>query len=394
MPPHRKRGGTLMTENIRHKTASLAVESATRIVIKIGSALLFDSNKGTARTKWMAELAADIEKLKSQGKEVILVSSGSIAFGRQILGLKKATIKLEEKQAAAATGQVTLVQHWADALSAFNLKTAQILLAPDDTETRKRHINARSTMNTLLSLGVIPVVNENDTITTYEIRFGDNDRLAARVAAMMSADLLILLSDIDGLYTSNPKQDPSATHIPYVERITEDILAMGGGSDTEFASGGMKTKLAAAAIASQAGVEMMICSGEVERPISHLKKGAKATIFDAATSTQTARKNWIGGALAPLGKIQIDTGAMAALRKGKSLLPVGVTHISGQFERGDLVQICAPSGEEIGHGLAGYTSTEALRLAGQNSSDISAVLGYEGRAELIHADDLVMIRLS
>ncbi len=382
-----------MTNTAHTKTASEVLGDAQRIVIKIGSALLFDSQKGIARQEWMAELASDIAELKAQGKEVILVSSGSIALGRQMLGLKKGTIKLEEKQAAAATGQVTLVQHWADALKSYQLKTAQILLAPDDTETRKRHINARSTINTLLSLGVVPVVNENDTITTYEIRFGDNDRLAARVAAMMSADLLILLSDIDGLYDSNPKQNPSARHLPFIARITDDVMAMGGGSDTEFASGGMKTKLAAAHIANQAGVAMIICSGEVAKPISHLAAGAKASLFAAATSTQTARKNWIAGALTPSGKIQIDAGAISALRQGKSLLPVGVTDISGQFERGDLVQICSASGEEIGHGLAGYSSDEADKLAGQKSADISAVLGYEGRAELIHADDLVMIRL-
>lgn len=366
--------------------------SAQRIVIKIGSALLFDSGAGCARQDWMQALAQDIAQLKAQNKEVILVSSGSIALGRQILGLKKGSIRLEEKQAAAATGQVSLVQHWADALMHHKLHTAQVLLAPEDTETRKRHINARTTMNTLLGLGVVPVVNENDTITTYEIRFGDNDRLAARVAAMMSADLLILLSDIDGLYNANPKQNSSAVHIPLIEEINEDILAMGGSSDTEFASGGMITKLAAAQIATQAGVAMMICSGLVDNPVNALAQGAKASLFTPTTTPQNARKKWIAGALSPMGRIQVDDGAVAALRAGKSLLPVGVVGVSGQFDRGDLVQILSPSGAEIGHGLAGLNITEAQQSAGKKSTELAAILGYEGRAELIHADDLVMIR--
>ena len=375
-----------------HSGASQMLASAQRIVIKIGSALLFDSGAGCARQDWMQALAEDIAQLKAQNKEVILVSSGSIALGRQILGLKKGSIRLEEKQAAAATGQVSLVQQWADALMHHKLHTAQILLAPEDTETRKRHINARTTMNTLLGLGVVPVVNENDTITTYEIRFGDNDRLAARVAAMMSADLLILLSDIDGLYNANPKQNSSAVHIPLIEEINEDILAMGGSSDTEFASGGMITKLAAAQIATQAGVAMMICSGLVDNPVNALAQGAKASLFTPTTTPQNARKKWIAGALSPMGRIQVDDGAVAALRAGKSLLPVGVVGVSGQFDRGDLVQILSPSGAEIGHGLAGLNITEAQQSAGKKSTELAAILGYEGRAELIHADDLVMIR--
>jgi len=369
------------------------IDSARRIVIKIGSALLFDSKKGMPRRHWMDRLGDDIAELCAKGKEVIIVSSGSIALGRQILGLKK-TLKLEAKQAAAATGQVALVQLWADALAAHHLTAAQILLAPDDTETRKRHINARDTISTLLELGVVPVVNENDTITTYEIRFGDNDRLAARVAAMMSADLLILLSDIDGLYSANPKQDNTARHIPYISEITDEIMAMGGDSDTEIASGGMTTKLAAAQIASKAGVTMGICSGVIDRPLSHLREGGKASLFAASTSSITARKNWIAGALAPQGQIQIDTGAYTALQAGKSLLPVGVTSVSGIFDRGDLVQLISPEGDEIGYGLTAYSNQEARKLAGQKSTDITAVLGYEHRDELVHADDLVILKPS
>ncbi len=379
------------TINTSEISLASKIDSAKRIVIKIGSALLFDSEKGMPRRNWIERLGDDIAALSAQGKDVIIVSSGAIALGRQILGLKK-TLKLEAKQAAAATGQVALVQLWADALAAHHLTAAQILLAPDDTETRKRHINARDTISTLLELGVVPVVNENDTITTYEIRFGDNDRLAARVAAMMSADLLILLSDIDGLYSANPKQDSAAYHIPYIEDITDEILAMGGASDTEFASGGMTTKLAAAQIASKAGVTMGICSGVIDRPLSHLKQGGKASLFAASTSSITARKNWIAGALAPQGQIQIDTGAYTALQAGKSLLPVGVTQVSGIFDRGDLVQLLSPNGDEIGYGLTAYSSQEAEKLAGQKSADITATLGYEHRDELIHADDLVIIK--
>lgn len=384
---------TSQTDSTHHISLADKIESARRIVIKIGSALLFDGKSGEARQHWLDRLGDDIAALSRQGKEVIIVSSGSIALGRQILGLKK-TLKLEAKQAAAAAGQVALVQLWADALAAHNLTAAQILLAPDDTETRKRHINARDTISTLLALGVVPVVNENDTITTYEIRFGDNDRLAARVAAMMSADLLILLSDIDGLYSANPKLDRTARHIPYIGEITDEIIAMGGDSDTEFASGGMTTKLAAAQIASKAGVTMGICSGVIDRPLSHLKEGGKASLFAASTSAVTARKNWIAGALAPQGQIHIDKGAYNALQAGKSLLPVGVTRVTGTFDRGDLVQLLSPEGDEIGYGLTAYSNQEAQKLAGQKSADITAVLGYEHRDELVHADDLVIIKAS
>ena len=366
------------------------IAKAKRIVIKIGSALLFDPVRGEARQDWMRALAKDVASLRAQGAQVVLISSGSIALGRRHLGLTARSIRLEEKQAAAATGQVELAQLWSEALAEVGLRAGQILLAPEDTETRRRHINARATIQTLLDLGVVPVVNENDTVTTYEIRFGDNDRLAARVAAMVSADLLILLSDVDGLYTANPMRNNDARHIADIPEITPEILAMGGGANAEFASGGMATKLAAARISSAAGVGMIICKGVDQQPVSGLIAGAKCSFFHPQTSLIKARKSWIAGALDPKGTITVDAGAQSALRQGKSLLPVGITAISGQFDRGDLVVIVAVTGQELGHGLAGYSSTEADKVKGQKSTDFAAILGYECRAELIHADDLVL----
>ena len=366
------------------------IAKAGRIVIKIGSALLFDPAKGEARKDWMRALAEDVAKLRAQGAQVVLISSGSIALGRRHLGLTARSIRLEEKQAAAATGQVELAQLWSEALADVGLRAGQILLAPDDTETRRRHINARATIQTLLDLGVVPVVNENDTVTTYEIRFGDNDRLAARVAAMVSADLLILLSDVDGLYTANPHRTDTARHIADIPEITPDILAMGGDANAEFASGGMATKLAAARIATEAGADMVICKGSASRPVTALLDGARYSLFHRRTSPKKARKNWIAGALDPKGQIVVDKGAQSALLKGKSLLPVGILRLSGQFDRGDLVQIINAEGIELGHGLAGYATAEAEKIKGQKSQVIETLLGYEGRAELIHADDLVL----
>lgn len=366
------------------------IQSAKRIVIKVGSALLFDPVRGEARKDWMKALAADVAALHSQGSQVLLISSGSIALGRRHLAFSNKSIRLEEKQAAAAIGQVELAQLWSEALADVGLRAGQILLAPEDTETRRRHINARATIQTLLDLGVVPVVNENDTVTTYEIRFGDNDRLAARVAAMVSADLLILLSDVDGLYTVNPHQIETARHIPEIKDITPKVLAMGGTANAEFASGGMATKLAAARIASAAGVGMIICKGFDDRPVSALIAGAKCSFFTPQTSLVKARKSWIAGALDPKGSISVDQGAQIALRQGKSLLPAGITKIDGQFERGDLVVILTETGAELGHGLAGHSSVEADKLRGHNSKDFAMILGYECRAELIHADDLVL----
>lgn len=366
------------------------ISRARRIVIKIGSALLFDPVRGEARKEWMRALAEDVAALQAHGAQVVLISSGSIALGRRRLGLTARSIRLEEKQAAAATGQVELAQLWSEALAGMDLRAGQILLAPEDTETRRRHINARATIQTLLDLNVVPVVNENDTVTTYEIRFGDNDRLAARVAAMISADLLILLSDVDGLYSENPQHSQTARHIADIPEITPEILAMGGDANAEFASGGMATKLAAARIASAAGVGMIICKGVDLRPVSGLMAGAKCSFFHPQTSLVNARKSWIAGALDPKGTITVDAGAQSALRQGKSLLPVGITAIAGQFDRGDLVLIVAETGEQLGHGLAGHSSAEADKLKGQKSADFAKILGYECRAELIHADDLVL----
>ncbi len=366
------------------------IKSTRLVVIKIGSALIVDPATGKARAGWMRDLAADVASLRAAGTQVVLISSGSIALGRQHLSLPAGAIKLPEKQAAAAIGQVELAQLWSNALQAHDMRTAQILLAPEDTETRRRHINARTTIQTLLELGFVPVVNENDTVTTYEIRFGDNDRLAARVAGMISADLLILLSDVDGLYTKNPHQSEDADHIPEIAQIDEDIMALGGGANAEFASGGMATKLAAARIATDAGADMVICKGSAARPVAALLDGARYSLFHRRTSPKKARKNWIAGALDPKGQIVVDKGAQSALLKGKSLLPVGILRLSGQFDRGDLVQIINAEGVELGHGLAGYATAEAEKIKGQKSQAIETLLGYEGRAELIHADDLVL----
>ncbi|MGC6412123.1 MAG: glutamate 5-kinase [Candidatus Puniceispirillaceae bacterium] len=371
--------------------AGMQLHAAQRIVIKIGSALLYDETDGGAKQDWMQALADDVAWLTNLGKEVVLVSSGSIALGRHVLGLGKGRIKLAEKQAAAAAGQVQLVEAWTAALSRHDLKSAQILLAPDDTETRRRHLNARDTFQALLSLGVVPVVNENDTITTYEIRFGDNDRLAARVAAMISADLLILLSDVDGLYDRNPQLFEDAQHIPDITQITPDILEMGGASHNDFASGGMATKLAAAQIATRAGVAMLICDGRPLHPVRNLDGSAKSSLFHAQLAPQAARKSWIAGALDIKGQVRCDAGASAALKKGKSLLPIGVVEVSGSFERGDLIAILDSDGHEIARGLAGYNAKDAALIKRHKSDAFTSLIGYDGRPELVHADDLVLL---
>ena len=382
-----------MTNLGHHKeqSASALIEGAEKIVIKIGSALLFNPEENGLQTSWLEGLVNDVARLHRDGKQVIIVSSGAIALGRDEMKLAKGRIRLDEKQAAAATGQIILAQAWNDAFKAHEITTAQILLAPEDTETRRKHLNARSTMQTLLNYGCVPVVNENDTITTYEIRFGDNDRLAARVAAMMSADLLVLLSDIDGLYDKNPRRHDDANHIPVIESLTDEIMAMGESANAEFASGGMATKLAAAQIATQSGVAMLICDGSAVAPLSALSDGAKASMFTAKMAPSTARKNWIAGALDCAGTITIDDGASTALGKGRSLLPAGVTKITGRFERGDVIEICNAKGQLLARGLSGYSAAEAQMLMGQKSANFEAIIGYDGRAELVHADDLVLI---
>ena len=379
---------------MNHGTLNLANEliaSAKLIVIKIGSALLFDPQKGGLQSAWMEALADDVAAMRKAGKQVVLVSSGSIALGRDRLGMPAGRIKLDEKQAAAATGQIMLAQAWMNALGRHDIRSAQILLAPEDTETRRRHLNARDTMQRLLDYGVVPVVNENDTITTYEIRFGDNDRLAARVAAMMSADMLILLSDIDGLYSANPRRFKEATHIPVIEDINDEIMAMGDEANAEFASGGMATKLAAAKIATSAGVAMVICNGQTHHPLSAIGEGAKTSLFTAQIAPTTARKNWILSALHTEGAVTIDKGASAALGKHRSLLPAGVIKVEGQFERGDLIDIYNDEKRLIGRGLAGYSAIEADKLKGLKSAQFEDIIGYDGRAELVHADNLVLI---
>lgn len=384
-----------MTNHGHHNSAKQGaaqlIDDAARIVIKIGSALLFNPDEGGLQTRWLAGLAGDIAHLHKAGKQVIVVSSGAIALGRDEMGIRAGRIRLDEKQAAAATGQIILAQAWNDSLKDHGITSAQILLAPDDTETRNKHINARSTMQTLLHYGAVPVVNENDTITTYEIRFGDNDRLAARVATMMSADLLILLSDVDGLYDKNPHRYADASHIPVIDDLSDDIMAMGDVAHAEFASGGMATKLAAARIATNSGVSMVICNGQTTAPLTALSTGAKSSTFIAQLAPHTARKNWIASALDSSGIITIDDGAVTALHKGRSLLPAGVINVTGDFERGALIDIHDKSGKIIARGLSAYPSHEARALQGHKSSSFDRIIGYDGKAELVHADDLVTI---
>jgi glutamate 5-kinase len=367
-----------------------SIASAQRIVVKIGSALVVDEKRAAPRTAWLDSVAADIHALRARGTDVIVVSSGAIALARRTLGLTQKRLKLEEKQAAAAVGQIRLAQAWAQALSARDLTAAQLLLTLDDTEDRRRYLNARETLNTLLAMRCIPVINENDTVATAEIRFGDNDRLAARVAEMVQADQLILLSDIDGLYTADPRRDPVASHIQVVEAITPEIEAMGGEPPPGYSSGGMRTKLVAARIATQAGCAMAIATGNVEHPLRSLEDGARCTWFLPVPEGRTARKRWIAGSLSALGVLTVDAGAARALATGRSLLPAGVRAVDGTFERGDPVTIVGPDGTPLGRGLSAYASTDAERIAGHRSDQIEAILGWRGRDEMIHRDDLVL----
>lgn len=370
--------------------SGLRPENFRRIVIKIGSALLVDRAKGALRQDWLAAFVDDVAALASGGREVLIVSSGAIALGRGVLGLPAGVLKLEESQAAAAVGQIALARAYSEMLGAHGITAGQILLTLGDTEERRRYLNARSTITTLLRMGAIPVINENDTVATSEIRYGDNDRLAARVASMMSADLLVLLSDIDGLYTAPPHTDPSARLIPVVERITPEIEAMAGGAASEYSRGGMRTKVEAGKIATVAGCTMVISLGKPQNPLKRISEGAPATWFLAEANPVTARKKWISGHLEPRGTLAIDEGAVRALRAGKSLLPAGVRRVEGRFQRGDTIVILGPAGEEIGRGLVAYDSGDAERIAGRNSSAIEAILGYAGRAAMVHRDDMVL----
>jgi glutamate 5-kinase len=365
-------------------------EDFRRIVIKIGSALLVDRANGRLRSAWLEALANDIVHLTKGGREVLVVSSGAIALGRGVLGLPRGSLKLEESQAAAAVGQIALAHAYTETLHKVGLTAGQVLLTLGDTEERRRYLNARSTIGTLLRLRAVPVINENDTVATSEIRYGDNDRLAARVATMMSADLLVLLSDVAGLYTAPPASDSNATLVEAVERITPAIEAMAGAAGSELSRGGMQTKIEAGKIATSAGTTMVIASGHGPNPLARITAGEKCTWFLPDANPVTARKRWISGHLETRGAVIVDAGAVRALRAGKSLLPAGVSKVEGGFHRGDAVAIRGPNGEEIGRGLVAYDATDAERLVGRNSGEIETILGFAGRAEMIHRDDMAL----
>ncbi|HUB95715.1 MAG TPA: glutamate 5-kinase [Stellaceae bacterium] len=369
---------------------SADLQSARRLIVKIGSALLVDDASGDLRSAWLGALVEDIAACRARGQDVLIVSSGAVALGRHQLGLKGANLRLEEKQAAAAAGQIRLAHAWHEALGRHGIGVAQILLTPEDTEERRRHLNARATLDQLLALGAVPVINENDTVATSEIRFGDNDRLAARVAQMISADTLVLLSDIDGLYTADPRRDRAAAHIAEVRELTPAIEAMAGAAPPGLSSGGMVTKLIAARIAMGAGCRMAIARGEGFHPLAAIDAGARVTWFIAPSEPPAARKRWIAGALNPMGALTIDAGAEAALKRGTSLLPAGVLKVEGEFERGDAVLVRSREGRALARGLSAYSSADARAIAGHRSGEIEAILGYRGRDEMIHRDDLAM----
>lgn len=366
--------------------------NARRIVVKVGSALLVDRATGKLRQSWIDSLADDVARLAAAGKQLVLVSSGSIALGRQLIPLPKGPLALEQSQAAAAVGQISLAHAYQELFRTRSLTVAQILLTLGDTEERRRYLNARQTIETLLAYKAIPVVNENDTVATSEIRYGDNDRLSARVASMISADVLVLLSDIDGLYTAPPGTDPNARRLDEVRAITPEIEAMAGDVGSELSRGGMKTKVEAGRIALAAGAHMVIASGKVIRPLAQLEEGAPCTWFIAQSDPVSARKRWISGQLEPKGAVHVDAGAEKALGQGRSLLPAGVTRVEGQFDRGDVVVIRAADGRELGRGLIAYATAEARQIAGKRSSAIAELLGHEGRSELIHRDDMALAR--
>jgi len=369
---------------------SESLATSRRLIVKIGSALLVEEPSGDIRRHWLEALVEDIARCRARGQDVLIVSSGAVAVGRRHLGLTGKSLKLEEKQAAAASGQIRLAHAYQEALGKHGIAVAQILLTPDDTEERRRHLNARATIEQLLALNAVPVINENDTVATQEIRFGDNDRLAARVAQMISADTLVLLSDIDGLYTADPRHDPSARHVPEVREVSADIEAMAGNAPVGYSSGGMVTKLAAARICMGAGCRMAIAKGEALHPLRAIEEGARATWFLPTAEPRTARKRWIAGTLNPVGTLIVDGGAVAALRRGTSLLPAGVIDVDGRFERGDAVVVRNSDGREIARGLSAYSSEDARAIAGHKSGEIEAILGYRGRDEMIHRDDLVV----
>ena len=367
-----------------------SLERFNRVVIKVGSSLLVDSSRGAVRQAWLEALAADIAELHRRGASVLVVSSGAIALGRTVAGLPKGALKLEDSQASAAVGQIALSSEWSRALQKHAIVAGQVLLTLQDTEERRRYLNARATLGRLIAMRAIPIINENDTVATSEIRYGDNDRLAARVATMASADLLILLSDVAGLYDAPPSHNADARLLPVVERVTPEIEAMAGGAASELSRGGMRTKIEAARMATAAGAHMVIADGRVEHPIARVAGGGRCTWFLTPSNPIAARKIWIGGSLELKGAVFVDAGAAAALAGGKSLLPAGVTRIEGVFSRGDCVAIRDERGAEIGRGLVAYDALHAERIRGRKSRDIAHILGTAGRAEMIHRDDMAL----
>ena len=373
---------------------TLSLSSLKTLVVKIGSSLLVDPSTGIVRQAWLSSVVDDIARWRGRGQNVLIVSSGAIALGRHALGLPAGTLKLEQAQAAAAAGQIRLAHAYEELFAAKNIPVAQVLVTLDDTEERRRYLNARATIATILKNGAIPVINENDTVTTEEIRYGDNDRLAARVSQMIGADGLVLLSDIDGLYTHNPSENRDAKHIALVEAITPEIESMAAPVSAKTAfqmgSGGMVTKIQAAKIANGAGCHMVIGDGHIAHPLKAIEEGAPCTWFRAQASPAAARKQWIAGSLKPQGTVTIDDGAMAALTGGKSLLPAGVRSVTGSFNRGDAVRVLSSAGDELARGLVAYAAQDAAAIAGHKSHEIEAILGYRGRDEMIHRDDLVL----
>lgn len=365
------------------------LSGARRLVVKVGSSLLIGAD-GRVHRGWLEALAEDVAMLQGAGHEVLIVSSGAIAIGRTVLGLELRRARLEDLQAAAAAGQVQLVHAWQECLAGHGIVAAQILLTPQDTENRRRFLNARGTLARLIEQEVVPIINENDTVATDEIRYGDNDRLAARIAQLVMADGLILLSDVDGLYSSDPGSNAAAEHVPEVRRITDDVLRMAGETRSAIGRGGMATKVQAARIATHAGCVTVIASGAIERPLAALADGARCTVFRPDTTPAAARKQWLAGVLEIRGELRLDEGAARALGEGKSLLPVGVVEVRGSFRRGDVVTLVDAAGRELGRGLAEYSDEEAKRLAGCRSAEIEERLGYRGRSVMVHRDDLVV----
>jgi glutamate 5-kinase len=369
--------------------AAPALNDFRRLVVKVGSSLLVDDT-GRLNRKWLDTLATDISDLQRDGHEMLIVSSGAIAIGCQVLGINKARARLEDLQASAAAGQVQLVHAYQEVLGRHDITAAQILLTPEDTENRRRFLNARGTLARLLERSVIPIINENDTVATEEIRYGDNDRLAARVAQLVMADALVLLSDVDGFYTADPGKYPDAELIPEVSRITSEMLSMAGETRSDVGSGGMATKVQAARIATHAGCSTIIASGKIENPLRALSSGARCTVFKADGTPAAARKQWLAGALDVRGTLYVDDGAVRALGQGNSLLPVGVVGVDGAFSRGDVVSLASPAGIELGRGLAEYSQEEASQICGCHSEQIEEKLGYRGRSVMVHRDELVL----